>query len=222
MIGTRWKYAPLSPAGSSPRRSNWVAMYLAAVTPPRVPGARPSSASSARNSRWARSTRGSSAWATRAPGEADDAGVWATSGPAAPRQRRNAYARMDFLWQGLGNELELEPLEHRLRQRPDDAHDGTPEPGNVGDVPPALDGAVDGPPRRARAGEERSLPERRRHRRVHVAGLERDDGDAGVVQPVAQPFEEPVQPALGGAVHVVALPPAVAGHRGDHRVAATP
>ena len=42
------------------------------------------------------------------------------------------------------------------------------------------------------------------------------------MQPVPQALEEPVEPALGGAVDVVALPSAVAGHRADHRDAPAP
>ena len=57
---------------------------------------------------------------------------------------------------------------------------------------------------------------RRRHRRIDEARLDRHDRYAGMEQPVAEPWRNRSTPALGGAVHVVALPPAVSSHRGDH------
>src|SRR3954468_5211135 len=43
------KYVPSSPPGLIPIKANWVAMYFAAISCPRVPASRPSSKSSARN-----------------------------------------------------------------------------------------------------------------------------------------------------------------------------
>jgi hypothetical protein len=43
--------------------------------------------------------------------------------------------------------------------------------------------------------------------RPDEAGLDREDAHSGAEEPVAQPFEESIDPAFGGPVHVVALPP---------------
>src|SRR6266516_542299 len=52
---TGWKKLPSLPAPFRPIASNWEAMYLAAISPPRAPVPRPSSKSSERNLMWARS-----------------------------------------------------------------------------------------------------------------------------------------------------------------------
>src|SRR4051812_22676085 len=113
-------------------------MYLAAVAPPRVPGARPSSASSARNSRCARRAFASRARVTRVAAEGDgDCAVRVAAVSAATRN--SEIERMAVLWRETesppGLWLQPEPLEERLGQRANDAHDGAPEPWNVGDLP---------------------------------------------------------------------------------------
>ena len=59
--------------------------------------------------------------------------------------------------EGEARALEPQSLEKTFRQGSDDGHDRPPEPGNVGDVAPALDRTVDVPAGAAGAGEERSL-----------------------------------------------------------------
>src|SRR5437868_6187337 len=82
---------PPGPAGTSPRRSALDARYAAARSAPRLPVARPSSRSLARNQVWARSAIESTA----------GAGCWAWPGRVM-QQRRASAARAGYIQESPG------------------------------------------------------------------------------------------------------------------------
>ncbi len=98
---------------------------------------------------------------------------------------------------------------------PDDQHDVAPEERRVDRVA-ALSGGL---PQRVGdligAGDKKQARQAPGHRCVDKTRFDRDDVDAGPVQPVAQTGQEGVKPGLGSAVGVVADPTTVARDGSD-------
>ena len=99
----------------------------------------------------------------------------------------------------------------------DDPHDRPPEPRQVDNVAPRVDGAHDAARDLVGACPQRPLVETGRHRRIDETRLDRQHLDPVLEHAVAQPLQEQAHHALGRAIDVIALAATVAGHRGNHR-----
>src|SRR5688500_13310833 len=126
-----------------------------------------------------------------------------TSAPSSARER--------------GRTSKLQLLEDELGDIADDGHDAPPEPWRVDCILALVYRLDDVAADLARRGDDRrvGLEQAPGHRRVDEAGLDRRDADVALGQPLPQPLAEGGEPRLGRAIHVVALPPAIAGNRRD-------
>ena len=111
--------------------------------------------------------------------------------------------------------LELEFAENSLGHSTHREHEEAPFP-RIGDEALVVDGALDEPGTGLGAVEERGGQV---HALRHTGGdetrLDRDDGDGGGREALAQALQEGREAGLGGAVIIVARAPAVAGYGTD-------
>src|SRR6266540_6093039 len=107
--------------------------------------------------------------------------------------------------------LQPQSLEDSLRNQANQEHYGTPERGRVDQVF-AFEDRLDDPGGNGfRSGDQEHTRPPESHRRVHKAGLDGDDPNAGTKEPVPKSLEKDGQSRLGGSVDVVALPAPIAG-----------
>src|SRR5262249_27134118 len=110
--------------------------------------------------------------------------------------------------------LHLQPLENAFGNGPNDKHDPAPEPGNVDDIIALFDCTMDVAGDALGRGDQWQLGFPKHHARIDKAWLHRDDVNAAVIEAIAQALKKRREPALGRAVEVIALAPAVSGDRG--------
>src|SRR5713226_3203098 len=108
-------------------------------------------------------------------------------------------------------------FKERFRDTPYNQHNWTPEPRQVDHILATHHRLVDTLANRLRTGKQQALLDRGRHRGIHKPRLHRHNRDPRLAQAVAQPLQEDTDSTLGSPIDIVALPPAVARHRGDNR-----
>src|ERR1700730_6005784 len=111
--------------------------------------------------------------------------------------------------------LHLHAVEEEVGEGSNEEHDVAPEPGGVDLAAAVADGAVGVGGDAVRVGEEEQAGQAPGHGGVNEARLDGGDGDVALEEAVAKALEEDVEGGLGGAVDVVALASAVAGHGCD-------
>src|ERR1035441_8866833 len=129
------------------------------------------------------------------------------------RCRVESGAGVGVLESSVAIELRVQLHKDFLGYRTHEQHDESPKPGNINHILPALDGLVNISRHSLGRSNQQQLGPAIGHAGIDETWFHRDDADSAVVKPVAQALQIRRQAALGGAIKIIALTAAVAGHR---------
>src|SRR5207249_2502768 len=104
--------------------------------------------------------------------------------------------------------------EQLLRNNAQDEHDRLPKPGDISNVFAALDGLENRTSHALGRRHQKQPLAAKSHGRIHKARLDGQHMHARPKKTVSEPLKVDGQATLGGAIEVVALPPAVTGYGG--------